>query len=92
MLTFSSFARMRGVVCVQDVRDKYRFKDMKAPATVMDEDALSKADSFWVFKKGGSGAVSEVTESEGPKTRQQKAIGKQTTLVTLVPVKQPYQY
>ena len=74
---------MRGVVYVQDVRDKYKFKDMKAPGTVMDEDAFSKADSFWgSTKKGGSGAVEVVTESEGPKTGQQKAIGKQTTLVS----------
>ena len=73
---------MRGVVYVQDVRDKYKFKDMKAPGTVMDEDALRKADSFWgSTKKGASGAVEVVTESEGPKTGQQKAIGKQTTLV-----------
>ncbi len=74
---------MRGVVYVQDVRDKYKFKDMKAPGTVMDEDALRKADSFWgSTKKGASGAVEVVTESEGPKTGQQKAIGKQTTLVS----------
>ena len=84
---------MRGVVYVQDVRDKYKFKDMKAPGTVMDEDALSKADSFWVStKKAGSGAVEVVTGSEGPKTGQRKAIGKQPTLVTFVPVKQGYRY
>ncbi len=81
------------VVCawyVQDVRDKYKFKDMKSPGTVMDEDAFSKADSFWGnTKKGGSEAVEVVTEAEGPKTGQQKAIGKRSTLV---PVKQTYQY
>jgi hypothetical protein len=63
---------------------------MKSPGTVMDEDAFSKADSFWGnTKKGGSEAVEVVTEAEGPKTGQQKAIGKRSTLV---PVKQTYQY
>jgi hypothetical protein len=64
---------------MQDVRDKYKFKDFKKPSVVVAETDLGKVDGLFGSSTagGGAGNVEVVSANEGPKTAEQKALEKE---------------